>query len=71
MIPFEFKQQSIALEESISAVSRMIKRGVSRKHIPGSALFMVGLALMEANVTRKAIAIWLEELATRYRASIN
>jgi hypothetical protein len=60
-------QETIALKEAANALRRMIERGVSKKHIPGSALFMVGLMAMETCVQRESIAIWLEELARKYR----
>ena len=59
-------QEAIALEETAAAVPRMIARGVTRKHIPCSALVMWGLGLMEQAVHRKSIGLWLGELSEKY-----
>ncbi len=60
-------RESIALEEAGLAVLRMIARGVTRPHIPSSALVMWGIGLMEQTVTRKSIGLWLQSLADKYR----
>ena len=67
----EHEQEIIALEEAANAAIRILERGVQRKHMPGSALLMVGLHMLESSVSRKAMAIWLEELARKYRYSVH
>lgn len=65
----EAEQNLIALEEAVTALTRMVDRGVSKLHIPGSALFMVAVSTLEQTVSRKGISIWLEKLAQQYRDS--
>ena len=64
-------QEAIALEEAAHAVLRMIARGVTKKHVPPSALVMWGIGLMEEAVARKAIALWLRSLADEYENEPN
>jgi hypothetical protein len=64
-------QESVALEEAALAVLRMIARGVTRTHIPPSALVMWGIGLMEELVTRKAIGLWLQSLSEKYLGPSN
>jgi hypothetical protein len=49
----------------------MLERGVFLKHIPGSGLFMVGIMAMELYCPHEAIALWLEQLARKYRHSVH
>ena len=64
-------QESVALEEAANAVVRMIVRGVTRKHVPSSALVMWGIGLMEQTVTRKSIGLWLQSLSEKYLGPSN
>ena len=70
-LPTEAGQELIALEEAAVAVLRMLRRGVSHKHIAPSALIMIGLALLESMVSREAIATWLVSISQRYQQTVH
>ena len=65
-LPTNPTQETIALEEAANAVVRMIDRGVTRPHIPSSALVMWGIGLMEQTVRRRSIGLWLRSLSDKY-----
>ena len=71
MATINTEQELVALEEATNAITRMVARGVSEKHIPGSALLMVGFAALEQTVSRKSISVWLESVAKKYRESMH